>query len=201
MSDPAQAIRIKRWFKRGVIALFILYLVAIEWFPLPDAGDRIDRLPVTAFGITSKEIPFTDAEVAALGAACASRREYLSGGQRVMVTLLDGNQNRHAVHDPLYCVHGSGWKVTRTETFKIPGGSAKRLFVEKNGLRSEILYWFSTPRQKHASLVRYRLHTVLRKLTFGASGVEPVLILLQPATDPSLDWLAFMTDFVYLSDL
>jgi hypothetical protein len=190
-----------RYTKVVGLGLLVCFIVAIELYQLPDASDRVRNLPAKAFGVSSRDIPFTETEISVLGKACSLRREYQCGNQRVMVTILDGNENRHAVHDPLYCIHGAGWLVEESRDMQIPGGDARQLIVHRNGSQSEILYWFSTPGNKHTSLMRYRWQTVLRRITFGRAGKEPVLVLLQPATTKKVDWQKFFSDFTYLSNL
>ena len=185
----------------GLVVGAVAYILAIEFLPPPPGDDAAERLPETGFGFTSQELPLDEATAEALGESLRLRREYECGGQRVIVTVLDGRTNRHAIHDPIYCLRGSGWEVIERSEFEIPAGSAERLAVSKDAMRSEVLFWFSTPGFKHASLLRYRWQAMLRRLSFGRSGPEPVLVLLQGATDRPVEWERFFSDFPYLSDL
>ena len=189
------------WWRLGLVGVVVAYILAIEFLPSAP-GERVEAvLPETGFGFTSRELPLDAATQEALGESLRLRREYDCRGQRIIITILDGRTNRQAVHDPIYCLRGSGWEVNERSALVIPGGEAEQLAVSKDGMRSAVLFWFSTPSLKHASLARYRWQAMLRRLTFGRSGPEPVLVLLQGATDRPVEWERFFAEFPYLSDL
>ena len=190
-----------RWWRLGLVVAVVAYILAIEFVPT-DPGERVEAaLPEKGIGFFSRELPLDEATQEALGDSLRLRREYDCRGQRIIITILDGRTNRHAVHDPIYCLRGSGWEVNERSALEIPGGEAEQLVISKDGMRSAVLFWFSTPSLKHASLPRYRWQAMLRRLTFGRSGPEPVLVLLQGSTDRPVEWERFFAEFPYLSDL
>ena len=70
----------------------------------------------------------------------------------------------------------------------LPSGQARHVSFEKHGRRAELLFWFSDGAERHASIPRYWWQTMLRRLTCGRSGDEPVLVMLQSYDQRPVDW-------------
>jgi hypothetical protein len=172
------------------IAFFsvLVFSAIVELFPLPDAGTRLDTLPGSGTLFSSRDLPLTTGEISIFGQARTVKRFYQFGKQRFILVVIDGSMNRHAVHDPLYCLSGSGWQIKAREGVDIEGGRADLLQLSKKDLQREALYWFSDGSSRHASVIRYWLQTTLRRLTFGRSGPEPVLVILQSIGNDRPGW-------------
>lgn len=170
------------------LGLAVLLVMVWERLPLPDASGRLDRLPKAGLGFASRELPLTESERAIFGAARSLKRLYQAGSQRLVVQVIDGTRNRHAVHDPLYCLRGAGWEVRHGTDIAVPGGTARLLSLEGNGRTAEALYWFSDGQTRHASAPRYWAQTTGRRLTRGRSGEEPVLTMVQPWDGEPVNW-------------
>src|SRR5205823_6175223 len=111
----------------------------------------------------SRELQLEPAESAIYGKARATKRLYQVGAQRFVIIVIDGTNNRHAVHDPLYCFRGAGWSMKDEEPFPIPGGSAKLLRLTNGRDMREALHWFSDGAQRYSSSMRYWWQTTLRR--------------------------------------
>ena len=104
--------------------------------------------------------------------------------------VIDGGTNRHAVHDPVYCFRGAGWTVRERRLFPLEGGSAAVLKLARGGAdeEQEAMYWISDDQRRYVEPWRYWWQTTMRRLTFGHSGAEPVMVILQPASTGAFDW-------------
>ena len=190
--------RIGLWLALGtVIALSLLW----EIVPRADASARLRRLPQSGFQLASREVPLTSVEASIYHAASVIKRIYQVGHQRCLLLAIDGTRDRHAVHDPLYCFRGNGWAVGANQPVPVPGGTARILQLTKNGQTAEVLYWISDGRTRHASALHAWCQSTLRRLTFGLSGDEPVLFILQPMPGETVNWDALMAEFPALFDV
>jgi hypothetical protein len=173
------------WIGIGAIAALA---VAWDFIPLTDASARLKLLPTQGLGFASRELPLSDAERQVFGKASLIKRVYQVGSDRIILQIVDGTRDRHAVHDPLYCFRGSGWTVTQQRDRPIPGGTSRHLILSRNGTTAEAIFWLSDGRERHSSPSRYWYQTALRRLTLGRSGSEPVLIILQPWPGQTISW-------------
>lgn len=193
--------------RRSQTALWLALAFAIalgslfQFYPLPGAQDRVRTLPLRGLNYSGQELEIPAPMRALFGAAQVTRRGYQVGDQRVFVWILDGARNRHAVHDPLYCLRGDGWQIKSQNPFPLDGGAANLILAEKNGRQCESLVWFTDGRVRHASALRYWWQTTWRRLTLGRSGPEPVLITIQPAAGASVDWHRLTAQFAALFEL
>lgn len=172
----------------GALAVVMLLGVVWERVALPDAAVRLRQLPLKGLGFVGQELPLKEVERKVFGKADVVNRVYAARGQKFVLTIIDGTGDRHAVHDPLYCFKGAGWSVAGREAVRITGGEAALLQLRRQDRDASALIWFSDGRERHASALRYWWQTTLRRVTLGASGEEPVLIILQPAEGRSLNW-------------
>lgn len=177
----------RHWLWVGLGALVLLSLLW-EWIPAQVPARRLDLLPTEGLGFVSRDLPLSETEAQVYRQVETVKRFYQAREQRFLLTAVDGSRNRHAVHDPLYCFRGDGWQVVREQSVAVPGGRAKRLSLARSGRRTEAVFWFTDGRERYASAGRAWWRSLLRRLTFGRSGGEPVLVLLQPASREAPDW-------------
>ena len=190
--------RIGLWLALGtVIALSLLW----EIVPRTDASARLRRLPVSGFQLASREVPLTPVEASIYHSATVIKRIYQAGHQRCILLAIDGTRDRHAVHDPRYCFRGNGWTIGADQPQTIPGGTARVLQMTKNGQSAEILFWITEGRTRHASALRAWWQSTLRRLTFGLSGDEPVIFILQPMPGETVNWDTLLAEFPALFDV
>jgi EpsI family protein len=185
------------------IALALSVVLALSWqlFPLADSGDRLQQLPPQGWRLISRDMPLTPTEKSIFGQARVLKRLYQADGQRVVLVGIDGSQERHAVHDPLYCFRGAGWEVESKIDLSVPGGVARRLILGKGPEKAEAVYWISNGQVRHTSPLRYWWQATWRRLTLGRSGAEPVLIILQPATGEGVRWEKLFQSFPGLFEI
>ena len=170
--------------------LLFAVTLALLWdlVPLPDAQNRVARLAPAGLGFTSRELPLNETEKSIFGAAQVTKRIYRAGREDFVIAIIDGTHNRHAVHDPTYCFRGAGWNVAGERPLTLPGGAGKILSLRKGNDMREAVFWFSDSRKRHAQVVRCWWQMVCRRMTFGWSGPEPVLVLVQPLNGSSSNW-------------
>ncbi len=171
-------------------ALLLAVILAVVWdrVPLADAQDRVSHIVTAGLGFASREIPLNETEKSIFGAAKVFKRMYRVGREDFVVVIIDGAHNRHAVHDPSYCIRGAGWTITGQRPLPVPGGTATVLSLSKQGEAREAMFWFSDGRERHARVARCWWQMALRRLTFGASGPDPVLVLVQPLATGTANW-------------
>ncbi len=180
------------WVALGtVMALSLLW----ELVPRSDASARLNRLPVSGFHLFSRDIPLNKVEEDIYHGANVRKRLYQAGHEKFILLAIDGTNDRHAVHDPTYCFLGGGWKVGTDRTLPIPGGVARLLDLTKNGGNVEIMFWISDNRTRHGSALRAWWQSTLRRLTFGLSGEEPVIFILQPLPGTTVNWDDIRVEF------
>ena len=179
------------------VALGLLW----EFYPLTDAQARVRALPRSGLNFAGQDLTIPAGMLPLFGKAQVVKRGYQVADQRVIVWIIDGAHNRHAVHDPLYCLRGDGWRVISQNVFPVEGGEARLIRAEKNGREMDSLVWFSDGHERYASTLRYWWQTTLRRLTFGRSGPEPVLITVQPVSTAPINWRQLTDQFTPLFDL
>ena len=159
-----------------------------QFVPLADASARLGALPAAAPGIRSENMELTPAEQQIFARTNVVKRIASVDGQPVVLTVIDGTRNRHAIHDPRFCFQGAGWTVKNSDTVPVEHGEATRLKLEKSGETAEAVFWFTDGEHQFNSPYTYWMRTTLRRLTFGRSGGEPVLVILTTGGSPSADW-------------
>ena len=171
-------------------------------FLAKDLKPRMNQLPKSGLGYIGLDLPMVPSEDSVYKRAHVLKRGYQYGlYNRFVLIVVDGSQNRHAVHDPLYCFRGAGWDIVINQTIPIEGGEARFLRLLKNGKERETLYWFSDGQTRHVSVGRYWFQTTLRRLTLGFSGQEPVMVILQPFGENPFYWQKIITQFGPLTEL
>lgn len=187
------------WF----LCIGVCLLVAILWEFLPRAAseDRLGSIPLAGKNFWGNEMPLTENEKAAIGAAEAIKRGYIFDGKEFLVTVLDATQNRSAVHDPSYCLRGGSSEPMEEGFVDLASGQAKRWAIESGETRKELLCWFSSPKGQYSSFPRYWFYSALRRMTLGYGVEEPLFVVVQaevplgetvPWEAASKEWFAEM---------
>ncbi len=198
MKSPYESRGLKIW---SLLVVAMALMALWQYYPLDPATDRLDRLPLNGLGFKGENIKLDATEAEVFGKAKVLKRIYRAGGITILLTVIDGTKNRHAIHDPSYCIRGGGWSVVSRSPFTEQGQSAEILTVRKKAEETTILYWYATAGRRHASPLRYWMDTSLRRLLLGASGPEPVLVHLQPLSHRAIDWHEFFARMPMLLDL
>jgi hypothetical protein len=190
-----------RLFLWTLLLLVLALGAAWDRYPLADAAGRLALLPKSGPGFASVSVSLTPQEIDTFGDTNVEKRLYESTSGRLLITAVDGSRDRHAVHDPMYCFRGSGWEPELQETVAVPGGEARWVRLQKHGQEIQALYWFSDGRRRHGSAPHYWWQTTLRRLTLGASGPEPVLVVVQSLGRESPGWRTLFDRFPALQEL
>ena len=109
--------------------LLIAVVLALAWdlVPLANAQDRVARFAPAGLGFASREMALNETEKSIFGAARVVKRVYRAGRENLIVVIIDGTHNRHAVHDPTYCFRGAGWIISSERPLPLPGGTGEIL--------------------------------------------------------------------------
>ncbi len=166
----------------------IIFGAAVKWIPPHSEQSRLQRLPITGSFFFCTPLSLSPNELSFYGESKVTKRYYRFAQYDFVMIVVDGSANRHVVHDPLYCLQGSGWHINAREALSIDGGQADLLRISREGLNREAVFWFSDGRSRHASIVRYWLQTTLRRLMFGYFQPEPVMVILQSTGNANPDW-------------
>ena len=184
------------------VALTALIMAAASFIPLTDASARLNAFPLKGARYASREVPLDAAEIPVIGQARCIKRLCQTPTQRVLISIIDGTRNRHAMHDPEYCLRGSGWLTTARHSLTIPGGAACRLELKKDSLASEAVFWFSNGHSRHGSPAKVWIQSAARRLSFGQGGPAPVLILISPAIPGTpINWQTLIEEMPELANL
>lgn len=186
------------------IGLALAIVLGLLWqlYPLSDAQNRFNRLPLVGEGFVGEDVPLSDFERSFFKDVNILKRVYRIGNQTFFVTALDGTRNRHVVHDPYYCFTGSGWDIVGKKNIQLQHGDAEEVTISRNSRDKVALFWFSNGVVEYRSPLRYWMEATLRRLTLGWSGQEPVLILIQPLdTTTDVDWKKVLGTFSPLINL
>ena len=183
--------------------LSIAVVIGIFWqfYPLPDAQARLDKIPLSGPDFSGENIPVTAQEKEYLPNVNMVKRLYTVGDAKYFIYVLDGTHNRHAVHDPSYCFAGGGWTVTDMKDIPFQNGSASIYTLKKDDHTRKVLLWFTNGKAVFASPLTYWLETTLRRLTLGAYSQEPVLVVVQPLDSDEADWNQFFEYFPQLTHI
>jgi hypothetical protein len=179
--------------KRKIVttAIIVGCLIMVAWpqFPLKDASDRLERIGKAHGGYTAHELPIRDSDITTLGSAQAVSY-FIETGKKsgYFLTAIDGTKNRHAVHDPSYCMSGAGWKVDEQKELSLPRGSGILLTVHREKEQTQVLCFYDDGEQQFSSPFDYWAKTSLRRLSLGMSGEEPIFVMCKPAPNQGVDW-------------
>lgn len=172
-------------------------LLGLVWqfYPLEDASKRIASLPLNGRGYIGKDVPLSNWEKEFFKNVNVVKRLYQVNSQSFFITALDGTKNRHVVHDPTFCFKGGGWEIIDEKRFTLPSGEAALITLKKGKETQEALYWFTDAKVQYASSLYFWWQTILRRLSLGKAGEEPMLVVVQPVTSETVDWKQFFSTF------
>lgn len=176
---------------RGLwIFLGVVIILGLLWqfVPLPNAEARLESLPLVGTQFGGKNIPLTDFEKKFFHNVNILKRLYDVDDNYLFILALDGTNNRHIVHDPYYCFKGSGWEIVNEKSIPIPLGNGALVKIRKGDKDKEAMFWFANGTSNYSSPLKYWWEATLRRLTFGYSGPEPVLVIIQPVNHDTIDW-------------
>lgn len=181
----------KPWQNALLWAVCIVALVValiVELAPQRDAIGQLLAIPNRGEEFRSRETPLTAQERELLGEASAVKK-YIApnGAEPFLFSAIDGTRNRHAVHDPRYCFVGAGWRIVNEQSIPVDQGELQLLTLERDGEQRQAMFWFSTPGNWFVSPMTYWTRATWRRLTFGAGGEEPILMVVQSLGDQPLN--------------
>lgn len=179
--------------KRRVLwcALILSLIITLVWplVPIPSATARLAAIPTTSLDFLSQPIGLSPSDIAFLGQAQSV--QYLitmRDGTRLVLSVIDGTHNRHAVHDPSYCFAGAGWVVESRKPLTVPSGTATWVSMAREHQKSEALWFFDDGKHQFTSSIEYWLAASMRRASLGLSGAEPVLVTLRSLPDEPVQW-------------
>lgn len=179
----------KRKFLWSLLAASAIVTVIWPMIPVAPAKSRLVAVSGNHRVYQIRAVDLTAEDKAFLGKAKAA--QYLitmrSGGHLVL-TVIDGTENRHAVHDPAYCFSGGGWKIREKRTITVSSGEATLITLTQGSQTAEALWFFDDGKQQFTSPFDYWFKTSCRRMTLGRSGSEPVLVTLRSLTGEPVDW-------------
>lgn len=166
-----------KWIFLGFVVVAALLWPSIR---LKDSTSRLSSLPMEGTGFVTKDLELSDQEKEFLGEAAAVQRLVVTDeGSRMILNVIDGTHNRHAVHDPKYCFAGEGWTIESTEPIDLARGQALFLQLKRGHESGNALCFFDNGESQFSSSMSYWIKSSLRRITLGASGDEPVLVILR----------------------
>jgi len=171
--------------------LVILVILTFIWpmIPLPNAERRLKNLPTQGNCFRAKTLDLDQADVDFLGKATAIQQLVaVRGGGTMIMTVIDGTNDRHAVHDPSYCFSGAGWKITQKKTVFTSKGEAVLAIMAKGDQTAQAMWFFDDGKRQFASPLDFWLRTSSRRITIGLSGDEPILVMFRSLPGASIDW-------------
>ncbi len=187
------------WWTGAAIAGAIA--VGSQLWPLPGAAARIARLTPQGVWHRTVDVELAPWETEFFRNATVLKRVAVVRRQRVALTVIDGSRNRQAVHDPEFCFRGAGWTVERSTAVALATGHARRLQLRKGETVAEALFWCADGATAFSAPWRYWAAATWRRLTFGASGPEPVLVLLTSLDNTPPDWASLLDHWTELARL
>lgn len=186
------------WGGAGVIAALI---VASQLWPLSDASARLARLSPSGVWHRTAPVELAPWERDFFQRAEVVKRIAVVQREKFVLTVIDGSRNRQAVHDPEFCFRGAGWTIEHATDVLTNTGRARLLRMRKGDSGAEALFWFTDGAGSFAAPWRYWLAATSRRLTFGCSGAEPVLVLLTSLESTPPNWPAVLEHWPELSRL
>jgi hypothetical protein len=168
----------------------IAIVCGLAWNFTPPAAPllRLETIPISGANFQGWNLPLTEREKKVLGQVDVLHRGYRIGGREFVLTIIDGNRNRHAVHDPRYCFQGAGWWIVNERRIAMQGGEAPGLKIARQNDQAETIFWFANGESRHSSFPRYWAQTTLRRMTLGHWGAAPPLVILQVPGGGTSTW-------------
>jgi hypothetical protein len=140
----------------------------------------MDALPLSGPGYVGNNVPLNEFEEKTFKGVSVLKRIYRINNENYLITVLDGTHDRHIVHDPYYCFTGSGWEIEKQKEIPLGDGKGTELVLHRGSKMRAALFWFSDGTIPFGSPLEYWWKSTLRRISFGKSGQEPLLIMIQP---------------------
>lgn len=123
------------------------------------------------------------------------KKAFHINGQNVLVVIIDGKNDRHAIHDPEFCFKGSGWSISNSRKLPINGGQGNLIRLDKNGITSNCLFWFSDGHNKYSSFSQFVAATTLNKLKIWDTKSNLRAVCIQSFPGQPVDFSRLSKDF------
>jgi len=189
-------------FLQWLIILFVvLATFAFKIHATQQQHSSLHDVPVSGYGFDGRALEFSDAELAFLGKAEAIKHEYSQADYRLVVVVVDGSNNRHAVHDPIFCLRGAGYETTSNTEFPIINGHGQLISLANGSARQKVAFWFSNGEQRYTAFSRYLAESAINRLTFGAIGSQPKMITVYSTGGRIPNWSSILDRFPVLMDI
>lgn len=184
-----------------VIATLGLLALGLDRRPLPDAHERVTRMATYGPGFALRPLPARTDDSAVFGTAPVRRFLLACEQGSFLMTVIDGTPNRHALHDPIYCVSGAGWQVADEREIKTNHGRVKALRLTKQGKETHLLYFYADGKRHWTSPTRTWVAQATRRVSLGNYSDAILLVELQPYQKTLPDWNQLVQTLPILSDL
>lgn len=163
-----------------------------EFHPLADASARLRGLGFRTANVECTDIALAPAEQINFKGTTVLKRVAMVGKECVVLIVVDGTRNRHAIHDPIFCFRGAGWEVVGQKPLPLSKGQGSLVQLHRGRGWAQAVYWFSDTETQFASPITFWWKTALRRLSLGRSGQEPVLVVLTSTSGAPVDWPALI---------
>ena len=189
-------------FLQWTIVLFVMVATFVFKVNATDQQHSdLNDIPISGYGYDGRALEFSQAERAFLGKAEAIKHEYSQTGYRLVVVVVDGSNNRHAVHDPIFCLRGAGYETTGRQDFPIINGHGQLVSLAKGSIKQKVAYWFSNGEQRYTSFTRYLAESALNRLTLGTLGQQPKMVTVYSVGERIPNWSSLLDRFPVLMDI
>ena len=150
---------------------------------IPDARQRLESIPIQTSLARGRDLPLSADEQRRLGGAFVLKREYVIANRIFRLTIIDGSQNRNAVHDPAYC-----WMVSDRRDIALPDGVASAVTRRDGAASRQAIYWFSDGSDRHASILKFWMNASLKNAGIGSNSNADVMVLLEAGDGEPVNW-------------
>lgn len=184
-----------------VILVLGLFALALDSYKLSNGQERVQRIPTYGPGFALRPLPAQADDAALFGKAQVHRFTLACRQGNFLLTIIDGTDNRHAIHDPVYCVSGAGWQVTEEQEIKTSHGRVKALRLNKQGRETHLLYFFADGERHWTSPTRTWLGQAARRASLGTTSEAILLVELQPYQKTKPNWVELVHTLPVLTEL
>jgi hypothetical protein len=146
------------------LAVAISAISAVSFAFQPSLFGPALQMDTTRYGFgnwVGMEISTSSAEQQSYNNAHIRKRLYADNQGNQIVALFVTASNIHQLHNPEYCLTGSGWRIQSHEQNLWPTGSAatsvKAIRATRNNTRLTSLYWFSSSTRSSLDIAGVRL--------------------------------------------
>lgn len=166
--------------------------ILIDLLSSTPALSQPPELPLTGSGFFAEDIGFTTAEATMLARVPVTKRRYIVDAQQVLVLAMDATANRHAIHDPTYCLQGAGWRVAVDEQRSVPAGHVRVVRAERasTGEVRRIVCFFRSGDQLYTTTARFLGDFVIARWWPGKTRPLTFMIAVTTGHDGMTeDWI------------